>query len=346
MVTLLRLLREEGHHVAFASLRPWPTDLSPTVQRLDRLGVSVVARDGAVESWLTHHGGNLNTVVASRLSVAEVLLPVARRHCRSARFFYDATHVEHLSKYRLAKLTANRLLLVQALRDRTVERDVVAAADGTFTTTEEDADELRALVAGAQIYRIPAVEVCGVRPDGARGPRAGLVFLGYLGVLENELAVRRLTERVWPLVEADLGTTSLTVIGAAPPDWLVDAAENRPGLVVTGHLAEVEHALQAAAVFVIPLSGGAGLKTKVLQAFANHVPVVGTADGLRGLPAIDEVHVLRGETDAELACAAVRVLRDPALGHALATRAATAMRETFDIDQDRAMLRKAVGPCA
>lgn len=343
MVTLLRLLREEGHSVAFASLRPWPPELVLAERRLVRLGVTMAARDGAVANWLRRHGADLEVVVASRLPVAQTLLPLTRRHCPQARFFYDATHVEHLAKYRLAKLTGNRPLLVEALRDRAAERDVVAAADGAFATTDEDADELRALVVGAQVYRIPAVEVCDLRTARTQQRRSGIVFLGYLGMLENELAVRRLVYGIWPLVQAELGPTALTVIGASPPDWLVDAAEKKPGLVVTGHLPEIDRALQAAAAFVAPISGGAGVKTKVLQALAHHVPVVATADGLRGVPAVDEVHVLRGETDAALADAAVRILRDPTLGRGLARRAATALSEKFHSDLDRATLREAVG---
>lgn len=343
MVTLLRLLRREGYEVAFACLRPWPADLALAEQSLVRLGVAVVARDGAVANWLCRNGADLDIVVASRLPVAQAVLPLTRRHCANTRFLYDATHVEHLAKYRLAKVTGSRPLLVAALRDRAAERDVVAASDGAFATSDEDVTELRALVDGAQVYRLPAVDV-DVHPDEAWRSRSGIVFLGFLGMPENEIAVRRLVHGVWPMVEAEIGPTPLTVIGATPPEWLVDAAKKRPGLVVTGQLTEIDQALRAAAVFVVPLIGGSGVKTKVLQAFAHHVPVVATADGLRGIPAVDDVHVLRAESDAELAAATVRILRDPDLGRALAQRAADAMRETFDSDVDRATLRKALGP--
>ena len=342
MMTMLRLLRDECHAVSFASQRPWPSDTAAAEQPLIRLGVAVVARDGAVANWLCSNGADLDIVIASRLPVAQAVLPLTRRHCPDARFFYDATHVEHLAKFRLAKLTEIRPLLVAALQDRAAEQDVVAAADGAFAASDEDANELRALVADAQVYRLPAVEVA-VRSDEARQPRSGIVFLGFLRMPENEIAVRRLVDGVWPRVEAELGPSPLTVIGADPPEWLVKAARKQPGLVVTGHLADIHQALHAAAVFVVPLIGGSGVKTKVLQAFAHHVPVVATTDGLRGVPAIDEVHVLRAESDAELAAAAVRILRNPELGRALARRAADALHENFDSNADRATLRKAVG---
>lgn len=342
MVTLLRLLKDMGHSVTFASLRPWPVELSGTAERLTQLGVEITARDGTVGNWLREYGQNLDLVVASRLPVAEAMLPLVQDHCPKGRFIYDATHVEHLAAYRLAKLTGNKPLLVAALRDRSAERDVVAAADVIIATSDEDADELRQLVAGADVHVVPAVDARSDRDVLATATRTGIVFLGYLGVVENEIAVRRLIEKVWPLVEAEFGPISLTVVGAAPPEWLLAFAEAHPRLVVTGHLTEIDEVLRRAAVTVIPLSGGAGVKTKVLQAFANGLPVVATTAGIRGVPAVHGVHALLAESDAELAAAAARVLRDPALGRALGERAATLLHEQFSDDVYRAALQKAL----
>jgi glycosyltransferase involved in cell wall biosynthesis len=342
MVTLLQLLRDEGHRVTFASLRPWPVDLVATARRLEDLGVGIAARDGRVEEWMSRHGPHFDVVIASRLEVAQAMLPLARRHCPGCRFVYDATHVEHLNKFRLAKHTGSRAVLSAALQDRSAESEVVAEADAVFVTSEEDADALRALAAETEIHVITAVDAASDDTDLAPGPRSGIVFLGYLGYRDNEFAVRRLVDRVWPLVQAELGPTTLTVVGAAPPDWLVAAADERPGLKVAGHLPDVRPVLRSAAVMVVPLIGGSGVKTKVLQSFARMVPVVATADGLRGIPAVHGVHVLRGESDAELAAAVVEILRNPARGREIATQAETLLRTQFNIEVSRKSLRKAM----
>jgi len=51
-----------------------------------------------------------------------------------------------------------------------------------------------------------------------RSTAHGIAFLGFLGVPENELAVRRLVERVWPAIESEMGPTPLTVIGRGHPN--------------------------------------------------------------------------------------------------------------------------------
>jgi len=340
MVTLLRLLKDLGHGVAFTSLRPWPADLVGARERLVELGVELVAPDGEIGTWLREHGHNLELVVASRLPVAKVLLALTRTHCPTARFVYDATHVEHLAMFRLAKMTGNKTLLAAALRDRAVERDVVAAADTVLATSEEDADALRYLVPSADIHVVPAVDTGGAAPVAVS--RSGIVFLGYFGVIENQVAVRRLIEKVWPGVEAEFGPTPLTVVGAAPPEWLLAAAAENLRLAVTGHLPAIHGVLNRSAVMVVPLHGGAGVKTKVLQAFAHGLPVVATAAGMRGVPAVDGVHTLLAESDADLVTAAVRILRDPELGRALASRASTLLSQRFSDDVSRASLQKAL----
>lgn len=343
MLAMLRLLREDGHDVTFASLRPWPANLVRPAQRLENLGVRRAALDGAVADWLQAAGLGLDVVIASRLHVAETVLPVIRHSYPGTRFIYDAQHVEHLWKFRLAKQTQNRPLLAAALRDRAVEREVVTAADAVIAASEEDADELRRLGPGTDVHVVTAVHSAADGCEATAGPRAGMVFLGFLSTAENESAVRRLVDGVWPLVCSKLGPIALTVIGAAPPDWLLAASTAEPGLVVTGFADDVDRLLRRAAVLVVPIVGGSGVKSKVLHAFTRRLPVVATADGMRGVPAVDGVHFLHAETDADLATATLRILRCPDLGDELAGRAAELLHERFNDELSRTGLRGALG---
>ncbi len=343
MLAMLRLLREDNHDVTFASLRPWPDDLIFSAQRLERLGIRCAALDGSVVDWLQTAGTDFDAVIASRLLVAETILPAIRSIGLGTRFIYDAQHVEHLWKFRLAKQTRNRPLLAAALRDRTVEREVVTAADAVIAASQEDADELRRLGPGTGVHVVTAVHSAADSSDRAVGPRTGMVFLGFLGMAENESAVWRLIDGVWPLVHAELGPIPLTIIGAAPPDWLLEVSTERPGLTVTGFANDVDRRLRQAGVLVVPVNGGSGVKSKVLHAFSRRLPVVATADGVRGVPAVDGVHFLHAETNAELAAATVRILRCPDLGSRLADHAARLLQARFNDEVSRAGLRAALG---
>ena len=338
MVALLTLLTQDGHHVRFASQRPWPAELVLPRRRLEQLGVEVVADDGDVAAFLRDAGAELEVVILSRLPVATTLLPVVREHAPHAQLIYDATHAEYLARFRLAKQTGNRPLLVAALADRDAERAVVAAANAVIATSQADAEALRELAPGARVVVATAVHGDG-DPAPPTGVRRGIVFLGFLEMPENDLAARRLVEEIWPRVETLAGPTPLTVLGACPPTWLTDQAASTPRLSVPGYLPDVAPALRDAAVMVVPLAGGAGVKSKVLHAFGRWLPVVATTDGLRGTEAQDGVHALVGETNDELAAATARLLGDPALAARLASGGAELLRTRFGADTSRAALR-------
>ena len=333
MVAMLRLLRAEGHDISFASLGHRPSTSGGAADRLCELGIEVVTR--GAEDWIRDEGHAVDVVIASRLPVAQAMLPATRRHCRDARFLYDATHVEYLAKFRLAKLTRNQPLLTAALGDRSAERHVVAGADAVVAASDEDADELRKLDSSAAVHVVTAAHATCDSGDLSAAPRTGILFLGFFGMLENELAARRLIDRVWPIIEARAGPTPLTVIGDRPPDWLRDAAAQRQRLTVTGLVDDVDPMLRSAAALLVPLSGGSGIKTKVLHAFSRYLPVIATADGLRGVPAEHGVHVLRGESDAELAEATAAVLTNQKIGRDLARRAAAVASASSASDSPR-----------
>ncbi|MBJ7470529.1 MAG: glycosyltransferase [Solirubrobacteraceae bacterium] len=338
MVALLELLIGDGHRVCFASIRPWSDDLLLPRRRVEELGVEVVASDGDVAGYLATAGTNVDVVILSRLPVASALLGAARAHAPRAQVVYDAVHAEHLARYRLAKLAGNAPLLAAALTDRAAEAAVVAAVDGLLATSEEDATALQALGPQARVAVVPAVHASGdASPPSGR--RHGLVFLGFLEMPENAIAARRLVDEIWPRIERLAGPTPLTILGACPPAWLSARAACTPRLSAPGHLPDVDAPLRHAAALVVPLRGGAGVKSKVLHAFGRWLPVVASTDGLRGTQARDGVHALVGESDDELAEASARVLGDPSLGKMLAGNAAELLRTHFGVEANRAALR-------
>ena len=69
--------------------------------------------------------------------------------------------------------------------------------------------------------------------------------------------------------------------------------------------------LQGAAVAVLPVLSGSGMKNKVLEALATGTPVVANRLGVRGVEGVvDGRHVLLAEDAEAMAAACVRLLRD------------------------------------
>ena len=104
----------------------------------------------------------------------------------------------------------------------------------------------------------------------------------------------------------------------------------------------------AAAVYVVPMRIGGGVRLKLLEALALELPVVSTsmgAEGLAGLRAGE--HCLMSDDAAGFAEATLRLLDDPALGRRLgvAGRALACRRYdwTVIVPQLEALYQEIVG---
>jgi glycosyltransferase involved in cell wall biosynthesis len=128
-----------------------------------------------------------------------------------------------------------------------------------------------------------------------------------------------------------MATATLTIVGPRPARDLVTLARRQPGVVrVTGYVPDVTPYFAHAGVVVVPVRAGAGMRVRILEAFARAVPVVTTTVGLEGIEAEPGRDVLVADTAEALAAAVVRVLRDPALAAELAVRGRRLVEARYD----------------
>jgi glycosyltransferase involved in cell wall biosynthesis len=99
---------------------------------------------------------------------------------------------------------------------------------------------------------------------------------------------------------------------------------------VTGAVPDVQPYLARAAVYVVPMRMGSGVRLKVLEAMASGVPVVSTRMGLEGVAALPGEHALLADAPAAFADAVLRLLAEPALAARLAARARALVEERYD----------------
>lgn len=343
MVTIVELLVELGHAVDFGSARGWPAGLWAPRERLTRGGAGVVALDPTPEAWVGREAPAYDVVVLSRLATAARLVDRVRRAAPDARLIYDAPDVGHVLAYRRAKLAGNAALVRRSLADRRTERGILEAVDAVIASSAADAEVIRGFGPRGPVCAVTAAHMDVAADLPPRGRRAGGVFVGYLRVVENEVAVRRLVERIWPGVLLARPGESLHIVGAGPPGWLRHLGDRLPWLTVQGGRPDIDDLLRSAAVSVLPIVGGSGIKTKALQASAFGVPVVATDDGLRGIPATDGVHAIRAEGDADLVSGVTRVLGDADLWARLSAGGASLLAEHFGREAACRGLRAALG---
>ncbi len=168
------------------------------------------------------------------------------------------------------------------------------------------ADELRQWAPRADVTVVPLVldpEHYEPSLDGGE-PVVGFIGTGSWPMTSS--AVRRLVQRVWPLVRREVPDAKLRVAGRGMDELGLPVGD---GVEIQGEVPSGAAFMRDASVLVFPAVHGSGTKVKVLEALATGIPVVTTAVGAEGIADTDGVVV--SEEDETLARAAVSILRDP-----------------------------------
>jgi glycosyltransferase involved in cell wall biosynthesis len=168
---------------------------------------------------------------------------------------------------------------------------------------------------------------------GEAGRVGSVLFVGNLTYGPNADAAMRLVGDVLPrLRRLTESPVSVTLIGnhGGNPELLSLAGQ--PGVRLTGFVPDPVPYYREADVLVVPLAFGAGTRIKLLEAFAQGLPVVTTGQGARGLEVIDGVHALVADSAEAMAGAAAQLFGDAELRAQLAARAFDLVRECYGLE--------------
>jgi glycosyltransferase involved in cell wall biosynthesis len=153
-----------------------------------------------------------------------------------------------------------------------------------------------------------------------RKPGSTNIFtLGTLHYPPNSDGIRWFVREVFPLVRRHIPNVTLTVAGRNPPaDFYHYAEESGGAITITGYVPDLRPYLEKSALMVVPVRAGSGMRVRILEAFAQAIPVVTTTVGLEGIDAQPGRDVLVGDTPQDFAEAVIRLLDDKALQAQLA----------------------------
>jgi glycosyltransferase involved in cell wall biosynthesis len=195
------------------------------------------------------------------------------------------------------------------------ERRVLRLADAIIVFTKSDEAALLDLLgsSGPPISIIPLrLPEAGGYPAKAlpAAVRSDFIFVGNFRHPPNVDAAQRLLRSIFPMILRELPNATLSIVGADPPQNLVDAASDR--MTVTGWVDDPLIYLAGAKVVLIPLRQGGGLRVKMLEACAAGKAIVASPMAVEGLSLRDGQEVVIAGTDEEFAARAVSLANDPA----------------------------------
>ena len=349
MIAFIRALLDAGAVVKF-----WPDNLyhDPIyAPRLQAMGVEVFHgvrwRDG-IGAMLSEYGDEFDAVLLSRPDVADAHFDAIRAHSRARVVYYG--HDLHFRRMRdQAALSPEGDARSELLRGADVmeirERAIWRRSDGVLYPSEDEAAQVRALE--------PAVDARAVTPyayehfadDAVVDGRGDLLFVAGFAHPPNVDAARWLVESIMPKVWERRPEARLSLVGSNPTAEVLALAGER--VEVTGFVddAELQRRYAQARVAVVPLRYGAGVKSKVVEALQQGLPLVTTSVGAQGLPGVEATCTV-ADDEAVLADHLLELLADDAAWRAQSRLGAAYARANFSRDTLRTQLASALGIAA
>lgn len=248
----------------------------------------------------------------SELGVAELLFAYSGE-LPSAKVFdlIDAVSMSVRSslRYRFDITWPSRLIETYQLRR--FEKSLLMKVDAGIVVALPDRDFLDA---PPQLHTIP--NGIGILPHIAESDKdIDIIFVGNMSAEANDDAVKWFVKSVWPIICAARPVTTFWVVGRDPRPSVSQLAGNR--IAITGAVENVHVYLSRANVFVAPMRFGAGQKNKILEAFANRLPVVATREANEGIRAQDGQHILIRDNPDDMAQAILELLDQPTRRHSI-----------------------------
>jgi polysaccharide biosynthesis protein PslH len=283
-------------------------------------------------------------VHADQLWMAQYALKVRSNACinQNTRFILDEHNACYQVFKRLAQGESNpfkRILLNwEQARLADYEAQTIHKFHDVICVTQEDQAALQNLAGKIQptktgsggytpnFFTIPiCVDAQSVQPLAPLPSVSDILYVGTMYYTPNIEGVLWFAREVWPRVAAQVPKASFTIIGKNPPKIIKNLAivkhelpavkhtEIKSSICVTGYVPDLRPYLERAAVFIVPLLAGGGMRVKIVDAWRWGLPVVSTAVGAEGLDYRDGENILIAKDAGEFAQKVIQVLCDPEL---------------------------------
>jgi GT2 family glycosyltransferase len=299
----------------------WPDNLHHDTlytRALQQLGVEVFYGAEYIDgfgAWMHDNSHRIDRVLLSRPHVAANYFADIRRHSAATVMYYghDLHHVRLAEQRRVQP--ENLQLAAEEARMKALEESAWAQSDVIYYLSHEEVNFVAARIAAnggsaqvrrAQPYFYDVVD--DALPD-ELARRRGLLFVAGFAHAPNVDAALWFCAEVLPLLRAALPDLELWLVGSNPTPAVQALAA--PGVHVTGQVSdgELKAHYAAARVAVAPMRFGAGVKNKVVEAFARGCPLVTTSVGHQGLHELEQASP-SADSAAAFAAQTLRLLRD------------------------------------
>jgi len=317
MLALLQLFRQQGWRVIFAS----PAEQGPHRLDLTQLGIEeqvILLNDSSIEPLLLHWSPDV--VMFDRFMLEEQFGWRVAKCCPQALRLLDTEDLHFFRQARQFADKQQRPLNTADLVSDTTLRELAAIyrSDLSLIISQVEMNLLQQQfqLPDSLLHYVPfwfeQIEPSTLGFE----QRQHLVFIGNFRHEPNWQAVLRL-KQLWPAIKQRLPGVQLHIYGAYPPPKATQLHAPKQGFYIQGWAEDARQVVEQARLLVAPLTFGAGLKGKLVEAMLCGTPSVTTAIGAEGLADKEQWPGAVTELDDEFVEAVVRLYQQqPLWSHA------------------------------
>lgn len=300
---------------------------------------------------------SFDIIQAESIEMAPYVLEIARSTLAApAMLILDQFNVEYVLQKRAA-LTSLQVATMADVRPATrlrqgaaalysfaqwfklkrFERQALRRLPAIVAVSTEDAAMFRGLYPQARIGVVPnGVDTTVFSRVALAGPlepvlkQPSIVFSGTLDFRANVDAVMWLVERVLPIIRQHYPQLGCVVLGKRPTATLQELA--RTGVIqLTGQVSDARPYIAEAAVYVVPMRIGGGVRLKLLEALSLETPLVSTSMGAEGIEGLRHAqHCLIADSPEHFAAAIMQLLEQPEYARKLGAAGRDLMLQSYD----------------
>jgi glycosyltransferase involved in cell wall biosynthesis len=200
------------------------------------------------------------------------------------------------------------------------EKDECIKYTKNLVCSDLDKERLLQLNSKLDIEVIPnGVDLDYFNPSPKEDPKT-LIFAGRLNAYTNSSAMVYFAKEIWPLLKKNIPDIKILIIGANPPNFIVNLSKHDSNFKVMGFVDDVRDYLNQATIYVCPIFDGGGTKLKILDALAMNKPIVANPIACEGINLIDSESVLFAHTQEDYLKNINKLLKDPELRRSISAK--------------------------
>ncbi len=204
-----------------------------------------------------------------------------------SKIVIDAEDVAWVREERSQKYTD--LTTRDIARNKDQEIEAYKAADLLWCVTQEDTDQIKTVLAQADIKIVSNIHQNTVSEFRQCESNSILFFANYIHE-PNVTALAELVDVIFPIVIRNIPTATLLIAGSAI-EKVEHLIPKDHGINVIGYVEheDIPELYDSAALVIAPLKFGSGIKGKITESISYKIPVITNAIGNEGINLVDKL---------------------------------------------------------